>query len=523
MVNCHNRCQLGPEPASVPPRRLGRVGTARDLLSVAVYSVILGGLGLLPGCGEAPPTQPSNATVSEASPTVAVAPPPTTYRPGEVESMPPPGAQEPPPDSADAADSTEADDSAEATARPSVAPPMVDPNDDLVLESPEPIVMPLPEGPPPTDPAVDDDGDGFSEEDGDCNDEDPQSNPGAYDVSDNGVDEDCDGTPDNEPSNCDEGLSLEADDATEAARALGLCRTKQGDSWGLVAARWVFPNGDAVSPEAETCGDLFLGAGAPPGSPPHPLSRGILDQFGPAVAPVQGLNLVAISSGIARPGAVEATDPAQGTSPFGANMTCPALDLPEDLVPQSDCANLAGDPDLGIYLDGIALELEIQAPTNANAFAFSFDFYTFEYPEYVCSEYNDYFAALLYSEHPAVPPSRNISFDRLGNHVSVNAGFVEVCEPAEILGKVFDCPLGTAELEGTGFIEVEQEFPHAATGWLETLSPIVPGELLTLRLAVWDAGDGLLDSTVLLDNLRWVTAEGEIPETPQTMRPPRVR
>ncbi len=42
------------------------------------------------------------------------------------------------------------------------------------------------------DPSVDDDGDGFSELEGDCNDDDPEVNPDATEIS-NGVDDDCDG------------------------------------------------------------------------------------------------------------------------------------------------------------------------------------------------------------------------------------------------------------------------------------------------------------------------------------------
>ena len=42
-------------------------------------------------------------------------------------------------------------------------------------------------------PVTDDDGDGFTVEDGDCDDADDGVNPGAYDVPDNGIDEDCDG------------------------------------------------------------------------------------------------------------------------------------------------------------------------------------------------------------------------------------------------------------------------------------------------------------------------------------------
>ncbi|MCP4807976.1 MAG: hypothetical protein GY913_32155 [Proteobacteria bacterium] len=39
----------------------------------------------------------------------------------------------------------------------------------------------------------DDDGDGFTELDGDCDDDDESINPDAEDVPDNGIDEDCDG------------------------------------------------------------------------------------------------------------------------------------------------------------------------------------------------------------------------------------------------------------------------------------------------------------------------------------------
>jgi hypothetical protein len=37
---------------------------------------------------------------------------------------------------------------------------------------------------------------------------------------------------------------------------------------------------------------------------------------------------------------------------------------------------------------------------------------------------------------------------------------------------------------------------------------VQPGETFTLEFFIWDTGDGVLDSSVLLDNFQWV--EGEV-------------
>jgi hypothetical protein len=143
--------------------------------------------------------------------------------------------------------------------------------------------------------------------------------------------------------------------------------------------------------------------------------------------------------------------------------------------------------------------------------------------------YNDSFVTLLYSKSPDVPADHNISFDSQRNAVSVNNGFVEVCEPYTYRGmrngvevtREFPCQHGTRELLGTGF-DVDPYLPdepsfHAATGWLRTQANIVPGEELTLRFAIWDAGDESLDSTVLLDGFTWAAKPGQN----ETVRPPR--
>ena len=143
-----------------------------------------------------------------------------------------------------------------------------------------------------------------------------------------------------------------------------------------------------------------------------------------------------------------------------------------------------------------ALEVKIRVPTNAKSLKFKFDFYTSEFPSFVCSQYNDFFVALQDPPSPNAQ-SGNVSFDSQGNPVSVNNGYLEVCSPQEAGGKQFPCKLGTSELQGTGFDE------SAATGWLETVSPVKPGSIVTLRFAVWDMGDAVLDSTVLIDDFQF--------------------
>jgi hypothetical protein len=387
----------------------------------------------------------------------------------------------------------------------------------------------------PSGPSSDTDHDGFTVQAGDCSDCDPAVNPGAYDFPGNAIDEDCNGKPDDQAQSCDQGLPIAADDAMDAAKALGLCRQQQGQSWGVVAARWVYPNGESASRLApigdEEESPLPLDC-AQAGLPPNPESRGALPSFGPNVWPREGATLVALSTGVARAGLNTPREPAQGMSPSAAAM-CTENVAPQGFPKDSPaCAEVTTARNTQAR-DAIALELEIKTPTNARALAFDFDFYTYEWPAWVCSQYNDFFVALLKSSHPSTPVDGNISFDKLGSPVSVNNGFVEVCDPAAGLlrpgGKLFDCALGTSELVGTGFDAedgefVDEDFPelssHAATGWLSTTTAVVPGETIRLRFAVWDMFDEALDSTVLLDHFRWTLIE---PTTPITVRPPRVQ
>jgi hypothetical protein len=162
--------------------------------------------------------------------------------------------------------------------------------------------------------------------------------------------------------------------------------------------------------------------------------------------------------------------------------------------------------------DGAALELELRAPTNAHGIAFEFDFFTYEWPGFVCSTYNDFFVAML-DPVPKGLVDGNISFDKNGDPVSVNNAFLEVCgcfsgPPCSAGGKQFSCPLGDAGLVGTGFGKDSAFSDHASSGWLETQAPVEPSSEITLQFAVSDSGDGVLDTSVLVDNFRWIAEPG---------------
>lgn len=332
-------------------------------------------------------------------------------------------------------------------------------------------------------PDMDGDGDGWTGAQGDCNDCTELMNPGAYDYLGNSIDEDCDGGVDNTAVNCDGGLSVTSTNALDATKALGLCTQQAGDSWGVISAEYVNVDG--------TPG---VAAGFHDG-------HGLLDHFGDGgVNPQEGATMLALSSGAAR----NPTDPGY-QPPSGHDKGYTTNPAPGFPVESPSCP---GTVFTGEAHDSIALRVRIKTPTNARGLSFNVNFYTYEFPIFICSEYNDFVTAIL-SPTPSGQTNGNISFDSLGNPLSVNAGFLEVCTPQQAGGKDFPCTLGAGQLTGTGFEGA------AATGWLQTVTPVEnPGEEIVLELGAWDSGDGVLDSTGLFDNFKW-----ELDATPTGTEP----
>jgi hypothetical protein len=171
-------------------------------------------------------------------------------------------------------------------------------------------------------------------------------------------------------------------------------------------------------------------------------------------------------------------------------MTC--ADNP-DLVGNGDCSNTIEEQwSQGTGANDYA-ELRFTVTVPDNTFGFSYDFAMFstEYPVFYQSSYNDMYIAWLESEQW----TGNVSFDEMGNPISLNAGFLDYKDaPNDV-----DCPdpCTAPELEGTAMEG------HAGTKWLTTTAPVQPGEDIEVVFAIFDLTDNILDTIVVLDNWQW--------------------
>jgi hypothetical protein len=348
------------------------------------------------------------------------------------------------------------------------------------------------------DPNKDYDGDGFPLRN-DCNECNKKINAGARDIPGNNIDEDCTGVPDDEPPSCDDDLNPSGD-AYEAAAALGLCKRadKDGVGWGVISAKFLKPDGKPMA-----------GNG---------LQVGVLPQFGEKNTPKEGKRIFVLSTGVARTPKDEgyyAPPTILSPGPAHSKTGLPA-GFPKEAPSCQEAPNYKVSTDGN---DGAGLEVKIRVPSNAKSFSYEHFFLTQEFPDYVCSKYNDFFVTLM-SPAPAGLEDANIAFDSKGNTIGVNSGdLFSVCKAGDYtigkpdpnetdLGTIsrnYPCPDGNKRLKGTGprFEGLPGGLPGGGTGWLTTTAPVQPGQIITLHFAVWDSADGLLDSTVFIDNFQF--------------------
>ena len=336
---------------------------------------------------------------------------------------------------------------------------------------------------------VDDDQDGFSESEGDCDDCNPNVHPGMAELGtlpgDEPVDDNCNGMID-EPLDCEPDTGTNNLSPTAAAHAIELCDAPQGGGWGLIGATFTHFDGTPLA-----------GGTA--------LQAAVTDLFG-TVTPPTGKRMLVLSTGVA----LDANDP----------NACPGdtcgIDGAGGLAPAGFPIGLPGCASGDLLHDDVALNVEIIAPPNARGFRFRTFYLTHEYPDAVCYEFRDQFVALL-SPHPPSWGSSNVIFDDAGIPPSAEFARFPHCDPdgstywtafcvdnCPSLPSPY-CPEDTALLAGTGFAPVPDGVKGGgATGWLETTVPLDDDDVIEIRFAIADTTDYVRDSTVLIDGFTWI-------------------
>jgi len=363
---------------------------------------------------------------------------------------------------------------------------------------------------------TDADHDGFTNCGGDCCDSTDEGcaspervNPGAIEVDGNMLDDDCDGTADNatEQPLCDTGLASNSATPLDYAKAMDLCAvtTEDDPHWGVIGGRFVKADGTGA---------------------PLDVQRSIRPDFG-ATTVQQGAAMAVIAT--ANAAATAHTDPAPADTRWntilGAESGFPAdwyaansdtLPNAPGCPPPNTASTQARDP--------VMLELRIKTPSNAASFSVRVNFMSSEFPEFTCSEFNDFFVVLLdsaWSGTPANPTDKNLaiytspSMQKYPVGVNLahgNTGLFQVCRNGETgcsgtPGSINTC-VSDAELAGTGMETVDGACEPGSqagggTGWLTTSGNVNGAEIITLRIALWDTSDGNYDSVALIDDFRW--------------------
>ncbi len=311
------------------------------------------------------------------------------------------------------------------------------------------------------DPNADLDGDGFSINEGDCDEGEPAINPMAIEAPDNARDDDCDGSTDEAIDTCD------CLGTSSLPSALDLC-----DSRFFLAS-----SESSDAPGSAGASEVLSHYGS--------TSNGLAPRLGCAYAVLATANVG------------DQCSPVWGCADSPRQ---PGLDFyddgywsycGDDYIGESD-----PDPDGSdgaTICDTRQLHLSLRAPSNASGFSFDFVYMSTEYPEWVQEGYNDTFYAIV--DRPAAAERRNISFDERGQEIEIDNAFFEDPPTTSIAGTGYD---GMCLNDSGGY-----EICGSSTGWLRTSWNVDANEEFTLIFSIHDEGDGYLDSAVIIDNFQW--------------------
>ncbi len=360
------------------------------------------------------------------------------------------------------------------------------------------------------------DGDGYASP-ADCDDTNPLINPEAYDFPDDGIDNDCDGKADDPVLHCETIPSQAPGSPTDFARAADLCAqnsiTNDGTVFDpLVGATWGQVQGLGPGQTLWT-------------SQTKPVQVAIASSMGQN-QPRQGRTMVGLANG---PWAASDPRSSQPLDPAGFHINDACSDIPLDA---QDCASLTGGTQTGggvSVQDWAELTLKVRIPSNVQTVVFDFAFFSSEFNQWWQSAANDSFLVLVTSQGIQ---GQNVAKDATGYAVTINSGFFQLCPAppgpaglsADKSAAITTC-VGTGgdpsqsifgTLAGTGYdgaavgtddtvlaVSGAKYVYGGGSGWLTTKFPVVPRETIVMRVIISDTFDGLKDSAVLFDSMRW--------------------
>ncbi len=409
---------------------------------------------------------------------------------------------------------------------------------------------------------LDKDGDGYSINDGDCNDEDPDIHPGATEVPD-GVDNNCNGFIDDDYDNDGYGSENDCDDNDPEVNPMQVEICDDGidnDCNGLIDMEETDDDGDGFSECEGDCDDSDPAKG--PASVEDPTDgidnncNGAVDEILPPCdcardeATYQLLNIgsdASISDAIgmcnsnifAQPieilGAQSYAIVSYDASGYTADADgwgdiktiAPRVVTEEDpVLPRScqflvlftgevlnpnpqdsnmdleydatDPASYIDNPDGEVATCTDLTQIKMILRVPGNATGLSFDFI------FLSSEYPEYVGTAYNDTFYAILGENS------ADATHMNVSFDGNDNAITVNNDYFEEPGNLSQsINGTGY---EGDI-GSASGWLTTRAPVEPNSEIELIFSIHDEGDHILDSAVVIDNFKWITEPVDGPIT----------